>query len=175
MGGSVVRTCSLWPTKSIGNSRPGLCESTSAFGSTKLGLRSSCGNLLEIIGASSYTGRCSERTCLPDGSGVNREVHAPFYERPAGEIPPAYSPRPEHEDVPASRTSPLRRSMPFTDPVRPLEDNDTYRCTQTIRHDRAHGPRRCDERRRIPGLCRTGSHSNLGDRRHRHHGQPAVT
>ncbi|RVE79444.1 TonB-dependent receptor, partial [Sinorhizobium meliloti] len=33
-----------------------------------------------------------ERTCLPDGSGVNREVHAPFYERPAGEIPPAYSP-----------------------------------------------------------------------------------
>lgn len=25
--------------------------------------------------------------------GVNREVHAPFCERPAGEIPPAYSPR----------------------------------------------------------------------------------
>src|ERR1700680_1874369 len=31
---------------------------------------------------SSYTGRRSERRRSPDGSGVNREVHAPFCERP---------------------------------------------------------------------------------------------
>src|ERR1700738_5164864 len=31
---------------------------------------------------SSYTGRRSERPRSPDGSGVNREVHAPFCERP---------------------------------------------------------------------------------------------
>src|SRR6202049_3340078 len=31
---------------------------------------------------SSYTGRLSERRRSPDGSGVNREVHAPFCERP---------------------------------------------------------------------------------------------
>src|SRR5271169_4906851 len=30
---------------------------------------------------SSYTGRRSERRRSPDGSGVNREVHAPFCER----------------------------------------------------------------------------------------------
>ena len=43
------------------------------------------------------TGKCSERIRFPDGSGVNREVHAPFCERPAGEIPPAYSPRGQHK------------------------------------------------------------------------------
>src|SRR5216683_5559008 len=32
--------------------------------------------------SSSYTGSCSERPRSPDGSGVNREVHAPFCERP---------------------------------------------------------------------------------------------
>lgn len=32
-----------------------------------------------------------------------------------------------------------------------------------------------NERRRIPGLCATGSHSNLGTGRHRHHGQSART
>ncbi|MGA9599807.1 MAG: hypothetical protein WBS22_06055, partial [Methylocystis sp.] len=31
---------------------------------------------------SSYTGKHSEPKRLPDGSGVNREVHAPFCERP---------------------------------------------------------------------------------------------
>ena len=32
--------------------------------------------------SSSCTGSCSERPRSPDGSGVNREVHAPFCERP---------------------------------------------------------------------------------------------
>jgi hypothetical protein len=32
--------------------------------------------------SSSYTGNSSERRRSPDGSGVNREVHAPFCERP---------------------------------------------------------------------------------------------
>src|ERR1700757_3795492 len=35
---------------------------------------------------SSYTGRRSERRRSPDGSGVNREVHAPFCERPGGKL-----------------------------------------------------------------------------------------
>jgi transposase len=56
----------------------------------------------------------------------------------------------------------MRRSVPFTGPAWALEDNDVHRSAQAIRDDRAHGPRRCDERRRIPSLCRAGSHSNLG-------------
>ena len=40
---------------------------------------------------SSCTGNHSERLRLPDGSGVNREVHAPFCERPGVKLP-----RPTH-------------------------------------------------------------------------------
>src|SRR5690348_3439692 len=40
---------------------------------------------------SSCIGNHSERPRLPDGSGVNREVHAPFCERPGVKLP-----RPTH-------------------------------------------------------------------------------
>ncbi len=175
MVGTVVRPCPPWLIRSIRNLGLGSGESSSAFSPIRHAPVFSCDSWHMEIRGSSCIERRSERTRLPDGSGVNREVHAPFCERPAGEIPPAYSPRPEHEDVSASRTSPLWRTMPFTDPARPLEDNDVYRSAQAIWHDRADGPRRCDERRRVPGLCRTGSHSNLGTGRHRHHGQSACT
>lgn len=58
----------------------------------------------------------------------------------------------EHEDVTASRTSHSWRTMPLPDPTRALEDDDVYRSAQAVRHDRAHGLGRCDERGRIPGL-----------------------
>ncbi len=67
------------------------------------------------------------------------------------------------------------RAMPLPDPTRASEDDDVYRSAQALGHDRAHGPRRCDERGRVPGLCATGSHSNLGTRRYCGHGQPART
>src|SRR3984893_5517330 len=49
---------------------------------------------------SSYTGRRSERRRSPDGSGVNREVHAPFCERPGVKLL-----RPTH---PATSTNMVR-------------------------------------------------------------------
>ena len=39
--------------------------------------------------------------------------------------------------------------------------------------DRADGPRRPDERRRLPRLCRAGARPRARARRHRHHGQSA--
>ena len=49
---------------------------------------------------SSCTGNHSERLRLPDGSGVNREVHAPFCERPGVKLP-----RPTH---PWTKTNMIR-------------------------------------------------------------------
>src|SRR5690348_1051906 len=49
---------------------------------------------------SSCIGNHSERPRLPDGSGVNREVHAPFCERPGVKLP-----RPTH---PGASTSMVR-------------------------------------------------------------------
>ncbi|SMG65535.1 hypothetical protein BMETH_35251108932, partial [methanotrophic bacterial endosymbiont of Bathymodiolus sp.] len=34
---------------------------------------------------------------LPDGSGMNREVHVPFCERLRGEVPVVYSPTSDSE------------------------------------------------------------------------------
>ena len=48
---------------------------------------------------SSWTGNHSERLRLPDGSGVNREVHAPFCERPGVKLP-----RPTHPSVNTNMT-----------------------------------------------------------------------
>jgi hypothetical protein len=37
--------------------------------------------------------------------------------------------------------------------MRQYESHLDCRYAQAVRHDRAHGPRRCDERGRVPGLC----------------------
>ncbi|BBD41398.1 hypothetical protein Amn_pc01130 (plasmid) [Aminobacter sp. Y103A] len=119
------------------------------------------------------TGRRSERIRLPDGSGVNREVHAPFCERPAGEIPPAYSPRPLHKDGPSAWKSAARRALPARRAAWPLEDHDLHRRVAPDGHDRALRRRRRHEGRRVPGLCRAGSGPHFVKGRRRHYGQPA--
>ena len=52
---------------------------------------------------------------------MNREVHAPFCERPAGEIPPAYSPRHNDEDDAAARPLPQGPPPEELGAIRPLE------------------------------------------------------
>ena len=55
---------------------------------------------------SSCTGNHSERLRLPDGSGVNREVHAPFCERPGAKLP-----RPTHPSVNTNMTRAYGRGL----------------------------------------------------------------
>lgn len=55
---------------------------------------------------SSCIGNHSERPRLPDGSGVNREVHAPFCERPGVKLP-----RPTHPSVNTNMTRTYGRGL----------------------------------------------------------------
>src|SRR5208282_3034037 len=55
-----------------------------------------------IIRTCSYTGRRSERRRSPDGSGVNREVHAPFCERPEVKLLRPTHPRLSDQSQPRS-------------------------------------------------------------------------
>ena len=58
--------------------------------------------------------------------------------------------------------------------ARPLENDDLRRRAAPDRHDRAHGPRRPDQRPRFPGLCRSGAGAELWPGRRRHHGQSRI-
>src|SRR5690349_15794377 len=100
MAGTVVRPCPLWLITLIRNSGLGSGESSNAFSPIR---HAPCESWHGKIRGCSCLGRRSERTRLPDGSDVNREVHAPFCERPAGETPPAYSPGPVDQNVPVAR------------------------------------------------------------------------
>ena len=63
------------------------------------------------------------------------------------------------------RTAACRRS------TRPLENDDLRRRTSVDGNGRAHGARWANQRRRFPGLCRSGSRPRTASRRHRRHGQ----
>jgi hypothetical protein len=71
----------------------------------------------------SYTGSCSERPRSPDGSGVNREVHAPFCERPEVKLlrptHPGTSTNMARQRTIAARPTTNRQSPSWT-----LEDHD---------------------------------------------------
>ena len=58
----------------------GRCASSSASRLTRSGRASSYSSLLLVVRASSCTGNEVWSARLPDGSGVSREAHAPFYE-----------------------------------------------------------------------------------------------
>src|SRR5208282_561628 len=65
----------------------------------------------------SYTGRRSERRRSPDGSGVNREVHAPFCERPEVKLLRPTHPRLAPEPLIAAAAEATRFDVkPLTDP-----------------------------------------------------------
>src|ERR1700681_621774 len=87
--------------------------------------------------SSSYTGSCSERRRSPDGSGVNREVHAPFCERPGVKLL-----RPTH---PWTRTdmAPLRGWAPCGQRLIgkvPHGRWKTMTFLAALRHDRIEAP-----------------------------------
>src|SRR5687768_4569106 len=130
MDGTVVRPCPLWLITLIRNSGLGSGESSNAFSPIRHAPASSCESWRGKIRGCSCIGRRSERTRLPDGSGVNREVHAPFCERPAGETPPAYSPLDEDEHGAAAGLGASRRTTGGLRPLRPLEHHDLCRRTQ---------------------------------------------
>jgi len=75
---------------------------------------------------------------------------------------------------PGCRPRPARPALPGGHPARTLQDDDVHRCPAPAWHDRAHGSRRADEPRGVPGLCRAGAGAHPAARRHDHHGQPAV-
>ena len=67
---------------------------------------------------------------------------------------------------------PERAAPPGRDPSRSLEDDDLRRWSPAHRNGRADGHRQADQLELVPGLCRPGSGSLPGARRHRRHGQP---
>src|SRR5215472_1852811 len=86
---------------------------------------------------SSCTGNHSERPRLPDGSGVNREVHAPFCERPGVKLP-----RPTHPWV-KTNMAPLRgwgrRGARLPSKV-PYAHWNTMTFIAALQHDRIDAP-----------------------------------
>lgn len=74
---------------------------------------------------------------MPDGSGVTREVHAPFCERPAGEIPPAYSPLDQDHLGSAPGLGAARPTPESPGAASTLEDHDLPGCPA---HDRVDAP-----------------------------------
>lgn len=66
----------------------------------------------------------------------------------------------------ALRPLKTRPTMPRRGPAWSLADYDFYRCLALHRPDCADDPRRTDERRRLPRLCRTGVGTYSQSRRH---------
>src|SRR4249920_2159912 len=86
---------------------------------------------------SSYTGRRSERRRSPDGSGVNREVHAPFCERPGVKFL-----RPTHPSVSTTITRLYGRAPQGERLVQKVPHGNwkTVTFIAALRHDRVTAP-----------------------------------